>query len=229
MSKLVAGIALAVVALIFVGYGMFSLGSLKVDSSFKAKIDSLNKVNDSLVIENKKDDSTITVLEILDKKLETQVAYQKTHVKVIHDRVDKQVEVIKRHDSAAIVKFYTSRYPLEAKIIDTLIPINKPVLISAASDLTRYDGARQEIIVKDSIISTQENRITLKDSTITLFKNKEMRYGAIIWNKNQVISEWKSEYNVLSLNYKKLQVKNKFQKIGTAIIAGGLIYTLIHK
>jgi hypothetical protein len=186
-------------------------------------------VNDSLVILNKKNDSTITVLEILDKKLETQGIYQKTYVKVIHDKVDKQVEVIKRHDSAAIVKFYTSRYPVEAKIIDTLILINKPILISAASDLTRYDGARQEIVVKDSIITLQESRIILKDSTITLFKSKEGGYQAIIGNKDQAISEWSKQYDILNLNYKKLQVKNKFQRIGTAIIAGGLIYTLIHK
>ena len=178
-----------IAALAFVGYSIFTLGSIKVDSSFKAKLDSLDKVNDSLTVENKKDDSTIAVLEVLDKNLEAQVAYQKTHVKVIHDRVNKQVEVIKRHDSAAIVKFYSSRYSLEAKMIDTLIPINKPILISAASDLVKYDGAKQEILVKDSVITIQESRITLKDSTITLFKSKEGRYQSIIGNKDKAISE----------------------------------------
>ena len=218
-----------VVALALVGYSLFTLGGIKVDSSFKVKLDSLNKVNDSLVVENKKDDSTIVVLEVLDKSLETQVAYQKTHVKVIHDKVNTQVEVIKRHDSAAIVKFYTTRYPLEAKMIDTLIPINKPILISAASDLARYDGAKQEIVVKDSVISLQENRITLKDSTITLFKNKEGRYQAIIGNKDQAISEWTKQYDILNLNYKKLQVKSKFQRIASYVIIGGLTYTLLVK
>jgi hypothetical protein len=218
-----------VAALALVGYSLFTLGGFRVDSSFKAKLDSLNKVNDSLVVENKKDDSTIAVLEVLDKSLETQVAYQKTHVKVIHDKVNNQVEVIKRHDSAAIVKFYTTRYPLEAKVIDTLIPINKPILISAASDLTRYDGAKQEIVVKDSVISLQESRIILKDSTITLFKNKEGRYQAIIGNKDQAISEWTKQYDVLNLNYKKLQVKSKFQRIASYVIIGGLTYTLLVK
>ena len=154
---------------------------------------------------------------------------QKTHVKVIHDRVNKQVEVIKRHDSAAIVKFYSSRYSLEAKMIDTLIPINKPILISAASDLVKYDGAKQEILVKDSVITIQESRITLKDSTITLFKSKEGRYQSIIGNKDKAISEWSKQYDVLNLNYKKLQVKSKFQRIASYVIIGGLTYTLLVK
>ena len=114
-------------------------------------------------------------------------------------------------------------------MIDTLIPINKPILISAASDLARYDGAKQEIVVKDSVISLQENRITLKDSTITLFKNKEGRYQAIIGNKDQAISEWTKQYDILNLNYKKLQVKTKFQRIATYVIIGGLTYTLLTK
>ena len=200
-----------------------------VPTPFKTKLDSLNKVNDSLIVENKKDDSTIAVLEVLDKNLEAQVAYQKTHVKVIHDKVNKQIEVIKRHDSAAIVKFYSSRYPLEAKMIDTLIPINKPILISAASDLVKYDGAKQEIAVKDSVITMQESRITLKDSTISLFKNKEGRYQSIIGNKDQAISEWSKQYDILNLNYKKLQVKSKFQRIASYVIIGGLTYTLLVK
>jgi hypothetical protein len=218
-----------IAVLAFVGYILFTLGGIKVDSSFRAKLDSLDKVNDSLTVENKRGDSIIVKLEILDSSLQTQVAYQKAHVRVIYDKVNKQVEVIKRHDSAAIVKFYTSRYPLEAKMIDTLILINKPVLILAASDLTRYDGARQEIAVKDSIITLQESRITLKDSTITLFKGKEGRYQIIIGNKDQAISEWNKQYNLSQLENKKLKLQSKFQKIGTAIIAGGLIYTLIHK
>ena len=120
-----------------------------------------------------------------------------------------------------------NRYPKDT--ITNPLPVAQPVLASASRDLAAYDGAKHEIVIKDSVIAIQESRITLKDSTITLFVNKEGRYKSIIGNKDQAISEWSKQYDNLNLNYKKLQVKNKFQKIGSYIIIGGLAYTLLAK
>ena len=54
-------------ALAFVGYGLFTLGDIKGTASFKGKLDSLDKVNDSLYAENKQDDVTIKEL-LVDRK-----------------------------------------------------------------------------------------------------------------------------------------------------------------
>jgi len=216
-----------VVALAFVGYSLFTLGGIKVDSSFKAKLNSLDKVNDSLVAINMLDDKKIDELKTLDSSLTYQVAHQKAKVIKIKEMVEIEKNKIDNFTEQELVSYLNRRYPKDT--ITNPLPIAQPVLVSASKDLAAYDGAKHEIIIKDSVIAIQESRITLKDSTIGLYINKEGRYKAIIGNKDQAISEWSKQYDILNLNYKRLQVKNKFQKITTFIIIGGLTYTLLAK
>jgi hypothetical protein len=46
-------------------------------------------------------------------------------------------------------------------------------------------------------------------------------------NQETQINDWKFQYNKLALENKKLQFKNKFGKIVTYVLAGGLAYTLL--
>jgi hypothetical protein len=212
-------------ALAFVGYSLFTLGSIRTGSEFKVKLDSLNKVNDSLYTENKQDDSTIAELKVLDSSLVYKVEHQKAKIVKIKEVVVIKQNEIDTYDKHQLVNFYYVRYPKDT--ITNRIPVAQPVLVSAAKDLAAYDGAIKEITIKDSVIAIQESRITLKDSTIGLYINKEGRYRSIIGNKDQAIAEWSKQYDILNLNYKKLQVKSKFQKIGSYVIIGGLAYTLL--
>ena len=154
-------------ALAFVGYGLFTLGDIKGTASFKGKLDSLDKVNDSLYAENKQDDVTIKELLVLDSNLTYQVEHQKAKIVVVKAAVDAKHKEIDTYDNKQVATFFNQRYP--ADTVSNLIPLAKPVLVSTAKDLASFDGAKKEIIIKDSIISIQESRITLKDSTITLF------------------------------------------------------------
>lgn len=217
------------VGLVFllVCYGLLTLGTFTASTEFKTKLDSLDKVNDSLLVENVKDDSTITELRVLDEQLETKVYTQKVEIEKIKKQVGATKVIVQAYTKGELTDWYNKRYPTDT--VTDLMPVAKPVLVSAATDLVAYDGAVKEVVVKDSIISLQENRLTLKDSTINLFVNKEGRYKAIISNKDQAIVEWNKQYDILNLNYKKLKVKNKFQKIGSYIIIGGLAYTLLAK
>jgi len=80
---------LALVAVLaFVGYLLFTLGGIKVSSNFKAKLDSLDKVNDSLVLANHEDDSTIVALTKLDSSLVYKVEHQKAKVVKIKEYVE---------------------------------------------------------------------------------------------------------------------------------------------
>lgn len=194
---------------------------------FVEKLDSLQKVNDSLFLVNKKADSVITELVAEDVRLTDIIEDQKDNVKIIRQTVIKEVEVIKAADSLAIVKFFNDRYPEQAKAVDTLIPLNKPVLVFAAADLVKYDGAVKELVVKDSIITLQDSRINLKDSTISLYKIKEGNLQTIITNKDLAIDEWTKQYNKLSLQNKKLKLQNKLQKAATILFAGGLAFVLV--
>ena len=216
-----------IVALALIGYSLFTLGDIRGTANFKGKLDSLDKVNDSLVAMNILDDKKIEELKTLDSSLTYQVEHQKTKVIKIKEVVEVEKNRIDNFTEQELVSYLNQRYPKDT--ITNLLPVAQPVLASASKDLAAYDGAKHEIVIKDSVIAIQESRITLKDSTITLFVNKEGRYKSIIGNKDQAISEWSKQYDMLNLNYKKLQVKNKFQKISPYIIIGGLTYTLLAK
>ena len=216
-----------VVVLAFIGYGLFTLGDIKATASFKSKLDSLNQVNDSLTAENEEDNYKIAELQVKDSILTYNIAHQKAKIIKVKEFVEIEKNKIDNFTEQEIVSYLNQRYPKDT--ITNPLPVAQPVLTFVAKDLAAYDGAKQELIIKDSVITTQESRITLKDSTITLFVNKEGRYRAIIGNKDQAISEWTKQYDMLNLNYKKLQVRNKFQKIASYIIIGGLTYTLLTK
>jgi|688.fasta_scaffold15005_8 hypothetical protein len=194
---------------------------------FTEKMDSLQRVNDSLIKENNLSDSLIEDLAAEDIRLNDIIDAQKASVQIIREIVIKEVEVIRDADSAAIAKFYNLRYPNQALAPDTLIALNKPVLVEVAADLIKYDGAVKEIAIKDSIISSQGTRISLKDSTITLFKSKEANLNNIIGNKDLAIDEWTKQYKGLQLENKKLKLQSKFQKVATVLFAGGFAYMLI--
>lgn len=218
---------LIIVVIALVGYGLFTLGGVSVDTKFKAKLDSLDKVNDSLYVENLRDDSAIAELRELDLELQYTLDHQKAKIVKVKEIVEVEKNKIDNFTEQELVSYLNKRYPKDTT--SNPLPVAQPVLSSASKDLAAYDGAIKEIVIKDSVIAIQESRITLKDSTITLFMNKEGRYKAIIGNKDQAIAEWSKQYDILNLNYNKLKVRNKFQKIGTYIIIGGLTYTLLAK
>lgn len=216
-----------VLVLAFIGYGLFTLGDIKGTASFKGKLDSLSRVNDSLTTENEEDSYKIATLQVQDSILTYNITHQKAKIIKVKEYVQVQQGIVDDLTSTETVKYFYKRYP-EDTVSDPVVAAT-PVLKAAAKDLVELDGVREVLPIKDSIIATQESRITLKDSTIGLYINKEGRYKAIIGNKDQAIGEWSKQYDLLNLNYKKMQIRNKFQKIGTYIIIGGLTYTLLAK
>ena len=207
----------------------FLVDSCNISGSieFVEKLDSLQKVNDSLINENKLSDSLIEDLAAEDVRLNEIIDAQKQSVQIIREIVIKEVEVVRDADSAAIAKFYNLRYPDQAMVADTLISLNKPVLVEAAADLVKYDGAVKEIALKDSIITSQDVRINLKDSTITLYKSKEANLNTVIGNKDIAINEWMKQYKSLQFENKKLKLQGKLQRVATILFAGGFAYMLI--
>lgn len=219
---------LAVVVLVMFGlYFFMDRCNLPSAIEFTEKIDSLELVNDSLLSLNKSSDSLIDQLAAEELRLNDIIDAQKASVQIIREIVYKEIEVIRDADSAALVKFYNLRYPNQALAPDTSIALNKPVLVEAAADLIKYDGAVKEITVKDSIITSQDVKINLKDSAIILYKSKEANLNTIIGNKDLAIEEWNKQYKSLQLQNKKLKFQAKMHKVATIIFAGGLAYVLV--
>ena len=218
---------LLVVGLAFIGYLLFNLGSIKTSSNFQAKLDSLDNQNDSLYAENAKDDSTIAKLTALDQELEYKLDHQKAKVIRIKEVVEIERNKIDNLSEQELVSYLNNRYPKDT--VTNPLPVAQPVLVEASKDLAAYDGVKQELIVKDSVIAIQDSRIFFKDSTINLYVTKEGRFKSIITNQDFKITEWSKQYNSLYLEHNKLKLKNKFTKIGAGVIIGGLIYMTIAK
>lgn len=216
-----------VVGLALIGYVLFDLGSMRASSNFQAKLDSLDKQNDSLYAENAKDDSTIVKLTALDQELEYKLGHQKAKVVKIKEIVEIERNKIDNLNEQELVSYLNKRYPKDT--VTNPLPVAQPVLVEASKDLAAYDGAKQELVVKDSVIAIQDSRIILKDSTINLYVTKEGRFKSIITNQDLKIAEWSKQYNSLYLEHNKLKLKNKFTKIGAGVIIGGLIYMTIAK
>jgi hypothetical protein len=222
MKKLVL-----VVALAFVGYLLFTLGDIKASSNFKAKLDSLDNVNDSLLAVNEEDSYEIAKLQVQDSILTYNAQHQKTKVIKIREVVEVEINKIDNFNEQELISYLNKRYPKDTAT--NPLPVAQPVLASASKDLAAYDGAKQELIVKDSVITLQDKRLILKDNTIGLYIDKEGRYKSIIGNQDLKINEWSKQYKNLYLENNKLKLNSKLTKIGAGVIIGGLIYMTIAK
>jgi len=178
-------------------------------------------------LEIAKDDSAIAILDKKDDSLQYVIDHQKAKVKTIIEYIEIESVKIDEFSEAELVSSFYKRYPKDT--VTNPLPVAQPVLVSAAKDLVELDGAKQIIIIKDSVIISTENRVAVKDSTIALYVKKEDNYKGIMLNQQTQIKDWKFQHNILQLENTKLKTKNKFTKIGAGLIAGGLLYLMIAK
>ena len=120
-----------------------------LSNDFKIKQDSLVQAVDSLQLEIVKDDSVIVVLNELDAHLREQIDEQKDKIKTVVKYVEIEKNKIDTYSEAELVSSFNQRYPTDT--VTNPLPVAQPVLVSAAKDLVAFDGAKQELIIKDSI------------------------------------------------------------------------------
>jgi hypothetical protein len=227
LKKTLPIIIFAVVT-VLIGSVLFEkCGSNVEHKAFLAQVDSLNKVNDSLHAEIAKDDAEIDSLDIVAVELQYKVDHQKSKVIKIVETIKIEKNAIDNLQEHQLVSFYNTRYPKDT--ITNPLPIAQPVLVSAAKDLVELDGAKQIIVLKDSSIATLEAKVTVKDSVISKYISKEDKFRLILTNKDKEIAGWEGQYQKIELQYNKLKVKSKFQRIGSYVVIGGLAYLMLAK
>lgn len=212
-------------SLLWLMFGKIS--NVGLSSGFKAKQDSLVVAVDSMQLVIAKKDRVIDSLNQVDVMLTYRLAHQKAKVIKIKEVVEVEVDRIKNLKGDELISLINQRYPTDT--VSNLLPIAQPVLSSASQDLAKFDGLKQEVVLKDSSISTLESKVTLKDSVIVEFQSKENTYKNMVFNQQTQIKDWKFQYNTLQLENTKLKTKNKFTKIGAGLITGGLIYLVLAK
>jgi len=229
-SKLKKSLPIIIFAVVsvLIGSVLFEKCSSNVEhKAFLSQMDSLHKVNDSLFAEIKKDDAVIDSLNYVSEELTYKVEHQKTKVIKVKEIIEVEKNKIDNLQEHQLVSFYNTRYP--ADTVTNPLPLAQPVLVSAAKDLVELDGAKQIIILKDSSIATLETKVAVKDSVIGKYISKEDKFRLILTNKDKEIAGWEGQYQKLELQYNKLKVKSKFQRIGSYIIIGGLGYLMLAK
>jgi hypothetical protein len=219
---------LPVILLLFILWLAFDkVTNIGLTSEFKAKQDSLVHAVDSMQLVIAKEDAEIDSLDVVAVELQYKIDHQKAKVKTIVKYIELEKNSIDAYSDPELVSSFNNRYP--ADTITNPLLVAQPVLVSAAKDLVELDGAKQIIVLKDSSITTLEEKVTVKDSVIAKYVSKENTYKNMVANQQTQIKDWKFQYNTLQLENTKLKAKNKFTKIGAGLIAGGLVYLMLVK
>ena len=224
MKKIVLGILVFLLA----AYIIFDkIKDVGLSKEFTQKQDSLVHAVDSMKLTLAVDSIKIDSLNQVDLTLIDQVKHAKGKVITIEKEVLFDQAKIDTYDEHQLVSSFNQRYPKDTMF--NPLPLAQPVLISAAKDLVEFDGLKQILPIKDSVIALTESRVAGKDSVIAVYIKKEGTYKNIMTNQATQINDWKGQYNQLYLQNQKLKFKNKITKIGAGVIAGGLIYLMIAK
>ena len=219
---------LLIVAVLLIGYIIFDkIGDVGLTKEFTQKQDSLVAAVDSMRLDIEKDNAIIDSLNYLDAVLTVKLDIAKKNVKVITKFVDSSKTAIDNYTEHQLITSFNTRYPQDT--VTNPLPLAQPVLVAAAKDLAELDGAKQIIVIKDSVIALTESRVSGKDSVIAVFTKKENTYKSMLFNQDVQIKDWKYQFNALQLQNAKLKAKNKFTKIGAGLVVGGLVYLMVAK
>lgn len=218
--------AVALLVIVGIGYVLFDKYSYD-DSKFKTKLDSLKLAAEQLERNILKKDSTIAVMNAIDIQLLDRFSQQQTEIIVEKERTEAAVEEVSKLTNSALVSNFNKRYPQDT--LSNPLPVSEPVLINTVIDLVRYDGAKKEIVLKDSTIIILEGRVKIKDQMIDVYKEKETDYKNLVDNKDNQIESWEKEYQKLKTENKKLNLKNKLHKVANYVLVGGVAVLLIAK
>jgi hypothetical protein len=97
-----------------------------------------------------------------------------------------------------------------------------PVVKLIAKDLLSGDSAKAQLVLVEQQLTETENKVVMKDSVITLLREKEVNYQTIIKTQEEKYSTLESHTTKVESDLKKEKVKNKTTKI----LSGGVITTL---
>jgi non-ribosomal peptide synthetase component E (peptide arylation enzyme) len=188
--------------------------------TFKATIDSLHKLNDSLMDGIKFRTDIIDSLYTVDVESYLAIQELKGNIAATIKQTKAAKKVIPALTDPALVSQFNQRYP--ADTVSNKLQVARPVLVLAAQDLIELDGAKEVIKTQDSIIVQDSIRIGTKEKIIEKYVEKESIYTKVIVNKDSEIEKWTKEHRALQFQNKKLQIKSKVQKIALYVVAGAL-------
>jgi hypothetical protein len=118
------------------------------------------------------------------------------------------------------------------KDIDS-IPTNKIISLTIAreivKDLTRCDSVKVELDIANDLILKSTEKSILKDSIISVYKEKEIRYLDFIKNQDKKYELLETSKKYLEDSLKRDRTKNNINQIFIGLSILGLTYSIIFK
>jgi hypothetical protein len=118
------------------------------------------------------------------------------------------------------------------KDIDS-IPTNKIISLTIAreivKDLTRFDSVQVELDIANDLILKSNEKSIFKDSIISIYKEKEIRYLDFIKNQDKKYELLESSKKYLEDSVKRERTKNNINQIFIGLSILGLTYSIIFK
>jgi murein L,D-transpeptidase YafK len=118
------------------------------------------------------------------------------------------------------------------KDIDS-IPTNKIISLTIAreivKDLTRCDSVKVELDMANDLILKSSEKSILKDSIISIYKEKEIRYLDFIKNQDKKYELLETSKKYLEDSLKRDRTKNNINQIFIGLSILGLTYSIIFK
>jgi hypothetical protein len=189
-----------------------------INKNFEHINDSLDNVVDSLDDVIAQENKVIAELNKKDSMLVLRVEDLTEQRDEAREEARRRADDPNLHNTDSLLKFYANRYPTNDR---TILNLPKTTLFHAAKDLILCDGTKNELKIADSTITTLNERIFVKDTTINSYKTKDTAYQALVKTKD-------AKYDNLDNEYKGEKSKNgKLKKylIGTSTLA--IITTLL--
>ena len=211
--------------LLILGLGVWLNTSVQTNIDNRAKIEELNKRNDSLKSVIDTNNYIIDMLFVVDSTLTAQIANQKPKIIERIRLVDSSKKEIAKYTDSQLVASFNKRYPKDTT--SQKLELAKPVLVSAAQDLAELDGAKDIIVIKDSTINLYEKKDKIKDSIINKHESNAINYKYIISNQftqNKLVME---ENMSLRYDLDKQKKKTKLSKIVNIALLGGIGYLIL--
>lgn len=226
MKKIIVIVALILIAIVVMSRlqcnkNLFDLSAYKVRiDSLQKNIDSVSKLNDLEELKiadlQQKNDSLVEVKNDLEQEIDDL------------KKDTEYIEIVREYNPTQVDSFFKNKYANEYKIVqkDTvLIPL--PVAQSAVVDIIDLEKTKKVLVKTDSLVTVLNKTNENKDTIIVSLRTKEANYNTIIFNKDAQMSEWKNQLFISQMENKKLKIKNKFGKIVTYVLLGGLAYSVL--
>ena len=114
--------------------------------------------------------------------------------------------------------------PLLTKAQEDTIKLPASVAKKIVKDLVSGDSAKAILELTKQQLTATEQKVTIEDSIISVYKLKSVNYQANIDTQKERVAEWEKQYKILAKDNRKLRSKLTFTRIVAGAIIGVVTY-----